>query len=62
MPGERCARWPRVQVKKAHELVTTVTPASPGIPRAIGFNGLCHALPGEPGFLSPSSAEIILPT
>jgi hypothetical protein len=26
---------PRVQMKKAHELVTTVTPVSPGIPRAM---------------------------
>src|SRR5260370_41554735 len=32
-------RWmrpqPRVQMKKAHEQVTTVTPVSPGIPRAM---------------------------
>jgi hypothetical protein len=32
-------RWmrpqPRVQMKKAHEQVTTVTPESPGIPRAM---------------------------
>jgi hypothetical protein len=26
---------PRVQVKKAHEQVTTVTPESPGIPHAM---------------------------
>jgi hypothetical protein len=30
---------------------------SPGIPRAIGFNGLFRALPGDRAFLSPSSAE-----
>jgi hypothetical protein len=28
-----------------------------GIPCAIGFNGLLHALPGERAFLPPSSAQ-----
>jgi hypothetical protein len=34
MPGARCARS-LVCSEKAHELVTTVTPESPGIPRAM---------------------------
>ena len=33
-------------------IVTTGTPLSTGIPRAIGFNGFLRALPGEPGFLA----------
>jgi hypothetical protein len=40
-------------------IVTTVTPVSPGIPRANGFNGLLRALPGDRAFLSPSSAKVI---
>jgi len=39
-------------MKKARKHITTVTPASPGIPRANGFNGLFRALPGEPGFVA----------
>jgi hypothetical protein len=39
---------PRVQMKKAHEQVTTVTPVSPGIPRAmvltVSFVLLCPGL------------------
>jgi hypothetical protein len=41
---------PRVQVKKAHELVTTGSPKHSGIPRANGFNGLLRALPGDRAF------------
>jgi hypothetical protein len=53
MPGARCARSLACKSKKAHELVTTVTPDSPGIPRAIGFNGFLRALPGDRAFLPP---------
>ena len=38
MPGARCARS-RVWCVEAHALVTTVTPESPGIPRAMVCNG-----------------------
>jgi hypothetical protein len=33
--GRTMRPQPRVQMKKAHEQVTTVTPDSPGIPRAM---------------------------
>ncbi len=35
MPGDRCARSLACENKKHDELVTTVTPDSPGIPRAM---------------------------
>jgi len=35
MPGARCARSLACENKKAHELVTTVTPETPGIPHAM---------------------------
>jgi hypothetical protein len=35
MPGARCARSLACEMIKAHELVTTVTPESPDIPRAM---------------------------
>jgi hypothetical protein len=38
---------PRVQSKKAHELVTTGSPRHPGTPCANGFNGFLRALPGD---------------
>src|SRR5260370_27454743 len=37
---------PRVQMKKAHEQVTTVTPDSPGIPRAMVLT-VSFVLPGD---------------
>jgi hypothetical protein len=52
---------PRMQNKKAYELVTTVTPDSPGIPRAMVY-GLYRALPSDRAFLSLSSAELPPPT
>ena len=47
---------PRMQNKKAYELVTTVTPEQPGIPRAMVY-GLFRALPGDRAFLTPSPAN-----
>ena len=41
---------PRVQNKKAHELVTTGSPELPGIPARNGFNGFLRALPGDRAF------------
>ncbi len=35
MPGARCARSLACSVKKHTSVVTTVTPVSPGIPRAM---------------------------
>jgi len=49
---------PRMQIKKHTSVVTTVTPVSPGIPRANGFNGFLRALPGDRAFLSPSLATM----
>ncbi len=46
---------PRVRNKKAHELVTTVTPDHPDIPRAMVY-GLFRALPGDRALLPPSPA------
>jgi hypothetical protein len=56
MPG--AARSLVCEIKKHTSIVTTVTPDSPGIPRASGFNGLFRALLGEPGLLSPSQAAM----
>ena len=58
MPGARFApAASRAKNKKHGELVTTVTPVSPGIPRANGFNGFLRALPGDRDCLSPSPAR-----
>ena len=40
MPGARRARSLACKIKKHTSKSTAVTPVSPGIPRAIGFNGL----------------------
>jgi hypothetical protein len=41
-----------MQNKNKHtSVVTTVTPETPGIPRAMVY-GLYRALPGEPGFFA----------
>jgi len=58
MPGARIA--PAASHAKQDEhtsVVTTVTPETPGIPRASGFNGFLRALPGDRAFLPPSSAR-----
>ena len=63
MPGARIA--PAASHAKQNEhtsVVTTVTPVSPGIPRAKGFNGFLRALPGEPGFVVTIAAEFLPPT
>jgi hypothetical protein len=52
-PAASCAKC-----SKAHELVTTVAPESPGIPARDGFNSLFRALPGDRAFLSPSLADL----
>src|SRR5260370_16494940 len=57
MPGARCARS-LVYKKQTHELVTTVTPERPGIPRAMVY-GLLRALPGDQACLTPSPALLI---
>ena len=48
---------PRMQDEKHTSIVTTVTPDSPGIPRAMVY-GLFRALPGDRAFLSPSPAAL----
>jgi hypothetical protein len=37
MPGARCARSLACKIKKHTSIVTTVTPDTPGIPRAMGL-------------------------
>jgi hypothetical protein len=54
MPGARCARSLVCEIKKHTSIVTTVTPDSPGIPYAAGFNGFLRGLPGDRAFLPPS--------
>src|SRR6476660_10321971 len=44
--------------KQTHELVTTVTPERPGIPRAMVY-GLLRALPGDHACLTPSPALLL---
>ena len=56
MPGARRARSLVCEIKKHTSIVTTVTPDSPGIPRAMVY-GLYRALPGDRAFLPPSSAK-----
>src|SRR4029077_3875241 len=45
-------------MKKHTSIVTTVTPVSPGIPRAMVY-GLLRALPGDQACLTPSPALLI---
>src|SRR3954465_3474933 len=45
---------PRMQSKKAYELVTTGKAGVPGIPARDGFNGFLRDLPGDRACLSPS--------
>src|SRR5579872_1367125 len=54
--ARRARPQPRVQNKKAHELVTAGRRFARHSPRN-GFNGLLRALPGEPGFLSTIPAQ-----
>src|SRR5579872_2064027 len=59
MPGARIAPVASgAKIKSTPSKSTTVTPDSPGIPRANGFNGFLRALPGEPGFLAPVASRI----
>jgi hypothetical protein len=57
--GRRPHPQPRVRIKKAHELVTTVTTGSTRLSPREGFHGFLRALPGERASLSPSSARMI---
>ena len=56
MPGARCARSRVCNVERNSTRVVTVTPESPGIPRAMVY-GLFRALPGDRALLPPSPAE-----
>jgi hypothetical protein len=53
MPGARRARSLACKIKKHTSIITTVTPDSPGIPCAMGYD-LFRALPGDRAFLPPS--------
>ena len=58
MPGDQAHPQPRVQVKKAHELVTTGSPNIPAFP-ARWFYGFLRALSGDRAFLSPSPVQCV---
>jgi hypothetical protein len=61
MPGARCTRSLACKIKKHTSVVTTVTPASPGIPRAMVY-GLLRALPGEPRSFATVAGGLSPPT
>src|SRR6516225_2948868 len=50
---------PRMQDKKAYELVTTGSPKQSGIPCANGFNGVLRALPGVHDLLVTVASRVI---
>ena len=52
MPGAPCAPAASRAKQKSAQVSHRRSPETPGIPRAIGFNGFLRALPGEPGFLA----------
>src|SRR5580693_7799531 len=56
--GRSMRPQPRMQNKKAYELVTTVTPETPGHSPRVGFNRLLRALPGDQVCLTPSLTRI----
>jgi hypothetical protein len=55
--GRSMRPQPRREIKNTTSVVTTVTPVSPGIPRAMVY-GLFRALPGDRACLPPSSADL----
>jgi hypothetical protein len=57
MPGARCARSLVCELKKHTSVVTTVTPESPGIPRAMVLT-VSFVLLGDRACLPPSSAKV----
>ncbi len=56
MPGARCARSLACKMKKHTSVVTTVTPDSPGTPRAMVLT-VYFVLSPVIGLLSPSPAD-----
>src|SRR5260370_5449405 len=50
MPGAQCARSLACEIKKHTSIVTTVTPETPGIPRAMVLR-LTSRSPRRPGFV-----------
>jgi hypothetical protein len=56
MPGARCARSLACKIKKHTSVVTTVTPATPGIPRAMVLTVSFVLSPASRALLPPSSA------
>jgi hypothetical protein len=56
MPGAQCTRSLAWEMKNHTSIVTTVTPETPGIPRAMVLQ-LIRALPGDRAFLPPSFAD-----
>ena len=57
--GRSMRPQPRVPKRKKHtSIVTTVTPETPGIPRAMLY-GLLRALPGDHACLTPSPALLL---
>jgi hypothetical protein len=58
MPGARCARSLVCEMRKHTSVVTTVTPESPGIPRAMVLTAYIALSPGDRAFLPPSPREV----
>jgi len=58
MPGDQCARSLACENKKHDELVTTVTPEKPGIPRAMVLTVSFALFPVSRAFLPPSLAGL----
>jgi hypothetical protein len=60
MPGARCARSLVCELRKHTSVVTTVTPGSPGIPRAMVLTASFALSPVSRACLPPSSPRSLL--
>ena len=57
MPGAQCARSLACKINEHTSVVTTVTPVSPGIPRAMVLTAYIALSPVSRAFLPPSPAR-----
>ena len=60
MPGARCTRGLVCKLCEETHTSIQVQRRQSGIPCAVGFNGLCRALPGDEFVLSPSSGGLAI--
>jgi len=62
MPGARVApAASRAKIKKQHELVTTVTPETPGIPHAMVLTLISRSIPPVTGLVCHRRRRILPP-